>query len=539
MAYAGGKANVESLLARFKAAKDRAYSWHELYADVYKYTQPFRNPYSFSQSNPQRITTYQSGDVQRESSGQELYDSTAVIGTHSLAAKLLSHLVPPYTQWQKFDAGPEIADVDKDQFLREAEKLTDLFFRFLNESNFYVAITEAFYDLIVGTAALYVTKGEGVEKPLNFQSVPIAQLYIEQSATGKIDTVFYERMRFRARDVQEMWPKGTLCPDTQRQLEQNPNLTIDLIEMTLPVEGKKGYRYVVLETNTKHCVVDSISESTPWIIFRWSKTPGDEWGTGPATHISSHVKTLNAIAEDELRSGAFKASPMWFAWSDGVFNPNNFVPQPGAVMVGSGLSSGNMPIRPIPVEGDTQFVQLLVQDLRDQINKALFVDKVRPNDASPLTATEVLHDKQVLLEQLQPGFSRLTREFLPKLTDRIIYILKDWGLFPDIKIDGKKIRLTYTSPLAKGQDNAEIQAFVEFAQMLQQVAGPQMALGAMNVAELPTWLAERVGVDMELVKSAGEIQENLEQAAQAAEQQEGQQQLPGAPQVPEQPAAQF
>lgn len=525
---------AKNFLERLKRAKNVAWPWHELYADVYKFCEPFRNPFSFSQSNPAMVTMYQSGDTQTETSGREIYDSTAVLGCHSLSAKLLSYLVPPYQEWQKFDAGPEIPEIDKERFQRAAEKATKSFFKFLNESNFYVAVTEAFYDLIIGTAALYVTKGDSLQQPLNFKAVPIAHLFFEEDSKGIPQTVFFERKAFNARDIEQMWPKGKMSQETARNLANDPNYTVDLLEMTIYDEAKKTYRYLVVEEGHNHAIIDSMSTSSPWIIFRWSKTPGDVWGTGPATHIISHVKTLNAIAEDELRSAAFKASPMWYAWSDGVFNPHQFIPQPGAVLVGSSLTGNQPPFRPIPVEGDTQFVQLLVQDLRAQIEKALFMDMVRPNEAPPLTATEVLYKKQVLLEQIEPAFGRLQIEFLPRLTKRILYILKDWGLFPDVQIDGKKVRLAYTSPLAQGQNNAEIQAFVQYMQVLQQTLGPQMSVGAINVPELPTWLAEKTKVDLDIIKSSSQIQNDLNQAAQAAAQQEAE--LPQtSPLEPQQP----
>ena len=529
--------NIESLIARYECAKRKAWPWHEEYADCYKYTQPFRNSFTYSQSTPDRTAMYQSGDIQDESTQKEVYDSIGILGSQSLVAKLISNLVPPYQQWQKFDAGPEISDLDRDAFMREAQKLTDLFFKFINESNFYVAATEAFYDLIVGTAALYITKGESTAKPLNFRSVAISQLFFEESETGLIDTVFYRRPEFKARDIMQMWPKAKLGDDLARELDQNENLQVDLIEMTIFIPEMKKYRYLVVDEKSKNIMIDSKSDSSPWIIFRWSKSPAEEWGTGPCMHTLSDIKTLNAIAEDELRSAALKAAPMWFAWSDGVFNPNQFVPQPGAVLVGSGLNSSQLPIRSIPVEGDTQFTQLEVQDIRSRVERAMFVDMVRPNDASPLTATEVLYKQQVLLEQTVPAISRLQIEFLPRMTDRVIYLLKNWGLFPDITIDGRKIRLTYTSPLAQGQKNSDIQAFIQYIQILQQSVGAEAALGALNLPKLPTWLAEKIGVDLDLVKTEGEVQDMMVQAAQVAAQQE--QQLPTPAAVPQQQPVQL
>lgn len=507
----------EAITKRYSIAKANAKYWHNLYKEVYKYTQPERN--SFEYDNP------------GSSRDDEVYDSIGISATNAFSAKLQSTLTPPFQHWQKFQAGPEIDVAHKDMLNQELEKVTDLFFRFLNESNFNVAVSEAYYDLACGTAALYVRQGPSPENPILFQAVPISTIYPEESPFGLIETVFRDRINIPVRDIKELWPKGTMSSDLAHKLSSDPNAKTSLIEATIYIPEKKKYRYMVLETEVENAIIDSLSPSSPWIVFRWEKRPGNVFGVGPAIFARATLKTINAMAEDELRSAAMKFGPMWIAWDDGVFNPYNFTPQPNTVLVVGGLPGAHAPIQPIPVDTDIRFEQLKTQELKEQVMHLMYADLVRPVNAPQQTATEVLYRKQIILEQIGPAMGRLQVEYLPRLTKRVVYLLQEQGLFPrDFNIDGKKIRLEYTSPLARSQDQSELQSYQEFIQLMNATVGPQLTLASLTVEKLPLWLAEKTGLDTTIVKNEAQLQREVSQAAEAAQQQ--QTQLPGAAQAP-------
>jgi hypothetical protein len=362
-------------------------------------------------------------------------------------------------------------------------------------------------------------------------SVPIAKLYIEESASGMIETVFLDRDQMPVRDIKELWPKGSLSQQMTSAYQNDPEHKANIIEATIYLPEVKKYRYMVIEGESKHIILDSVSPSSPWVVFRWMKRPGQIFGVGPALFARANIKTLNVMAEDELRAAAMKAGPMWLAWSDGVFNPYKFTPEPNTVIVGGGMAGAAPPLTPVPTNGDVQFTQLVMSDLREQVLKALYADILRPVDAPPQTATETLYKKQVLLEQIGPAIGRLQVEFLPRLTRRIVYLLQAQGLMPDFQIDGKKVDLVYTSPLAQAQSNSELEAYQQYIELLNATGGPQFTMGTIHQEMLPSWVAEKVGLPPDIIKSDAEIAQDMQNAMQMAAALQAEQ-APGAEGVP-------
>jgi hypothetical protein len=531
--------DFDTLLKRFEAAKDVSRPWHQLYEKVYKYTQPYRNPYaSTGSTSPQSLIT--SGNIQDQSAAKENYDSTPILSTESLVAKLISYVVPSYMHWQEFVPGTQVSEEDREKEMPAAQAFTKQYFRFINNSNFSIAIAEWFKDFCVGTAALYVTRGRSIDKPLNFRAVPIAQLHLEEDSEGNARSVYFERMGFQARNIEILWPDAKMSPECTKALQEDPNYTIDLIEMTIYLESENKYRYLVLDRANEHILLDDVSESSPWIIGRFSKAPYDVWGTGPCTHILSDCQTLNMAVETNLRAAEKKANPMWMVWSDGVFDSSKFVAEAGSVYEVSGINPGHGPIKEVDSNADVRLSEIEIKDIRERIQRAMLVELSRPIDATPVSATEILEKKQQLLEQTSPMADRLQRYVLPELTNRVLFLLNGWNLLDDLKVDGKTIDIVYKSPLARRQDNVEVQAYNQTLQILQQSVGPDKALLGINIPKLPQWLAERTGMDLSMIKTQEEIEEGLKQAEeQAAAQEQAQQGLPQAPQVPQQQPVQF
>lgn len=492
--------DLEAVLNRYQNAKTTAFQWHNIYEDVYDYTQPERSSYRRDAEGNIRST--------------HLYDSTGELATNAFTAKLQSTLTPPFQHWQKFQAGREIPEAQRDNVNRQLEMITKIFFDYLNASNFTVAVNEAYFDLAVGTGALYVRSTEN--KPLVFMSVPISKLYIEESAEGLIETVFLDRDQMPARDIKELWPKGSMSDQLTSAYKSNPEHKVNVIEATIYLPEEKKYRYMVIEGESKHIILDSMSPSSPWVVFRWMKRPGQIFGVGPALFARANIKSLNVMAEDELRAAAMKAGPMWLAWSDGVFNPYNFTPEPNTVIVGGGMPGAAPPLTPVPTGGDVQFTQLVISDLREQVLKAMYADILRPVDAPPQTATETLYKKQVLLEQIGPAMGRLQVEFLPRLTKRIVYLLQAQGLIPDFQVDGKEVDLVYTSPLAQAQNNSELEAYQQYIELLNATGGPQFTMNTIHQEKLASWVAEKVGLPSEIIKSDAEIAQDMQNAMQMA-----------------------
>ena len=103
---------------------------------------------------------------------------------------------------------------------------------------------------------------------------------------------------------------------------------------------------------------------------------------------------------------------------------------------------------------------------------------------------------------------------------RGIYILQKKGMVPKFKIDGRLIKLMFSSPFAKSQNTDDVLAFTE-AMQIASLAGPQHVSRSIKVEDIPGWVFGKKGVDATLVRTTDEkaaLDEKTAQAASAAAQ---------------------
>jgi hypothetical protein len=101
-----------------------------------------------------------------------------------------------------------------------------------------------------------------------------------------------------------------------------------------------------------------------------------------------------------------------------------------------------------------------------------------------------------------------------------VEILKRSGRFPDIKVDGKQVKIKMTSALAKAEEQEDFSSFqVWFAQM--QLLDPEtLAIGA-KVENFPSWTAKKLGLPLDdLVRTEEEQKEKAQQVAKLLQQQQ-------------------
>lgn len=91
-----GPKDYAYLLRRYSQAKDRRGAWEQTWQECYDYALPQRGEFT---------TTLQPGKIRTD----RLYDGTALDAVDQLAASLLGHLTPPWTQWFGFKPGPDLS----------------------------------------------------------------------------------------------------------------------------------------------------------------------------------------------------------------------------------------------------------------------------------------------------------------------------------------------------------------------------------------------------------------------------------------------
>jgi hypothetical protein len=300
----------------------------------------------------------------------------------------------------------------------------------------------------------------------------------------------------------------------EQTMSMNPNARFDLVEGVVFDPDKNNYRVVVLQQGvTDDFMLDVRSPSSPWIVARWSKASNEVGGRGPVIFALPTIRSLNVLTEEIMRNVALSTSPPWMAASDGVFNPYLFQIEPNKIIPISRQSLAEMPLKRMDVSGDVNMGNLEMQDLRQQVKDALFDNPVRPVTAPEQTATEVMIRQKEFSEEIGPAFGRLSVELQPKIIKRVIFILQKKGYLPsELHIDGRNITIRYKSPLTHAADFQKVQNLQNYMSIMQPIMGQELALGTLNIEQLPQWVSDKLDVDELLVKSPAQVLEIMQQA---------------------------
>ncbi len=244
---------------------------------------------------------------------------------------------------------------------------------------------------------------------------------------------------------------------------------------------------------------------------------------------TSLTATLNGLTELMWEASEIGAFPPMMAFSDDIFNPANTIFSPKTLItISRPAIPGQPPIMKLPFEPNLQLAQLDFNDMRSWILKAFFADPLGPVDSPKKTATEVSIRQQAFLEEIGTAFGRLQVEFLSRIIERCTFILKKKGLISNIKLDGKNVALRYESPLARLQQQEDLQNFSLATQVVQGLMG-DLSIAAFDLSKVPAWVAEKTNSNLELFRTPTELK---------ALQKEVQDKLLGQDQDQQQPPAQ-
>jgi hypothetical protein len=525
--------SFESIKKRFDEAAKRKQNWDTLYRETLRYVAPER----------ELFTEKTEGTQKRENI--VVVDSTAIIALSKFISNLQSSLVPPMKRWTRLVPGdgvpPEVLDIVKPKL----DEVSNIMFSSIQNSNFDTQIAETFSDLAIGTGALLCIKGDDERTPLRFVSIPLHELYLEEGAYGRIDTVF-RKHKMEIRNIKNTWADAKVPEELTKRMESQPSNQEVFIECTYPSkvevekmetdeEGKMrkivktvdGFVYIVMHEASKQIIVERQQESSPWIVFRWSVAPGEIYGRGPALFALPDIKSINKTKELILKRASIDAAGMWMVKEDGVMNLENIQMGPHAlipVMETPG-GMGSPSIAPLPIPGGMDVSQMVINDLRTSINEVMFADPLGPIDLPVKTATEVAYRQQELAKRIGSAFGRLQYELITPLINRILFVLNEWKLLPTdgdtIKIDGRILSVKHESPLAAAQDQESLMAIQQFIQFLTGTFGPQTAMVLIQPDKLIQHMAKYLNIpaDIQLTQEQLDaVKQKIAQMGQMAEQ---------------------
>jgi hypothetical protein len=148
----------------------------------------------------------------------------------------------------------------------------------------------------------------------------------------------------------------------------------------------------VVETDTFDIASETVLAEgrfavSPFINFRWLKAPGEVYGRSPVMKALPDIKTANKVVELVLKNASIAVTGIWQADDDGVINPATIKLVPGTIIPKAVGSAG---LTPLETPGRFDVSELVLDQLRERIRKALFVDQLGQVNGPRMTATEVL-----------------------------------------------------------------------------------------------------------------------------------------------------
>ena len=496
---------VGIFLKRYKKAEGIKDHWKEKFEEAYEYTMPQRESF-YEETTGQRRT-------------DKIFDETAVVGIQEFASRLQAGICPTYGRWANFEAGTEIPPDQKPEVNEQLDAITNYVFEVLGGSNFNQEIHECFMDLAIGTGVLLVEEGDALN-PIKFNAVPLPRVMLNNGPDNKVDTVFRKR-KISYDKLMIAYPKAEMSENMMRIIEQKKSEKATVVEGVFKMYDEPNvekYKYCVVCMNEKEFIYETEfvgTGSNPYIVFRWNKASGEVYGRGPVFNAMAAIKTTNLTVELILQNAQMAISGVYTFEDDGVVNPDNIQLVPGSLIP---VSPGSRGLVPIQGAGNFDVAQLILQDMRQNIKKALYMETLGRPEGTPMSATEVSERMADLSRQIGSSFGRLQSEFVNPLLRRVIRILTKQGRIALPRIDGREVKVVPRSPLAQAQHQQDVADVTRFNEIIGMTFGPQMLNMIVKQDEVAKYLATKMNLPEKLIRDAAEQQQLANQLQNLSQQ---------------------
>lgn len=508
---------ADRMLQKYERAKQARVNFEPLFEDCYEYALPMRQSF-FSETPGQRRD-------------DKIFDETAVVGVQEFASRLQSGLVPNFARWADFIAGSEIPKDQQDEVNNTLDEVTEYVFEVIQNSNFGQEIHESFMDLAVGTGVLLVEEGDAVN-PVRFNAIPLPSVHLDTGPDDKIDHIYRERS-LKNSEIPIAYPKAILGEKTAAGVLSQPDTQKKILEVicrNYDTPNEDQFDYYVVNVADKEIIYQENYKglgSNPFVCFRWSKASGEVYGRGPLINALSAIKTTNLTIELVLENAQMAISGVYQMDDDGIINTDTINLVPGTIIPKAMGSAG---LQPIQNAGNFDVANLVLNDMRTNIKRALYNDMLGDPNKTPASATEIAERMADLSRRIGSAFGRLQAEMVQPVLQRVVYILRKQGRIELPSINGREVKVRSVSPLAQAQSNQDISAVSRYLSMVGGTFGPEVLNVLINSEDVALYLAKKFGVPDNLVRDKVEREELLKAAQQYQQQQ--QQQGVDATQIP-------
>jgi hypothetical protein len=463
----------------------------------------------------------------------QVLDGTAIHANLLLSASMHGSLTPSALPWFRYRVkGLRLKPgSEEDKWLEAVTHITEEFLRY---SNFNDESNEMYQDLSAfGTGCIFVEESprlRGQFTGFRFRSIDIGSYVVEENFEGRV-TGHWRKFELPAQVAVERF-EGKVGPQVAKAAQEEPERRFPFLHVVRPREVARpglgplsrpvGSWYVDYEH--KLVVEEGGYHEFPYMVSRWSKALGEEWGRGPGLTALPDTKTLNKLIELKLGVLGKIVNPPLKVRDEGVVGVVRLTP--GGLTHVRDMDA----VQPLDLGGrGLQAAEMEEDSLRQAIRRYFYSDQLQLQEGPQMTATEVQVRYELMQRILGPTLGRIEGEFQNPMLERIFHILLRAKMFPPMPKPleklylGGRLDIEYEGPLARAarlQESLALQRFYAIAAPLA-AADPTVLDGVDNTEAMQVH-AESLGVPSRALRSPEQIAE-IRRARQAAQQAEMQQ----------------
>jgi hypothetical protein len=457
------------------------------------------------------------------------FDTTAITSNQDMAAGLYSWLF----------AGRWFFLRCSDMRLNEREDIkswmniaTQRLHEAINASNFVTQIVEHLMYLgIFGTGCLHVSRGQ--RSLLNFRNYFIGSFCIEENSGGVVDTL-YRYFSLTARQAVQEFGLENLS-ETIRKAYQDTNKQdnefyfVHALYPRTDIDPDKidnlnmNFASVYVEYETKHQISESGYHQMPFLVDRFYKLSGEDFGRSPAMNVLPDIKMASTMNKDNLLAVQKAQNPPILMPNDGSAGPA--VTRPGGITYFSpSVSADNRP-QTFYTGADIRSGKEEISETRRIIRKAFYGDLFEIldslSDKGGRTATEILKRIEEKLLRLTPVSGRMQAELGTPLIELCLNILYEAGQLPPLPEGVDSYEIEYVSKLSLTLKRLEIQAMADTLEFISPMAAehPEI-MDNYDLDKIARGVAENNGANPEWIRPIEAVEAiRLDRAKRAAQQQ--------------------
>ena len=431
----------------------------------------------------------------------------------TLAAKLMLALLPPQTSFFKLQVrddklGEELPPEAKSELDLSFSKMERIVMDYIAASSDRVVIHQALKHLIVGGNALLFMGKDGLK---NF---PLNRFVVNRDGNGNVLEIVTKELISRKLLDKVLIPE----PQPNSPTDDSKNMDDDVEVYTYVKLEEKSGRWVWHQECDDKIIEGSRStapkNASPWLVLRFNSVDGEDFGRGRVEEFLGDLKSLNALSQALVEGSAAAAKVVFLVSPSSTTKPATLAQAGnGAIVQGRPEDVG---VVQVGKTADFQTAANMASAIEKRFGEAFLQLNIRQSERT--TAEEVRLTQLELEQQLGGIFSLLTVEFLVPYLDRTLLVLQRSGQLPKIPKNIVRPQIVAgVNALGRGQDR---ESLTQFIMTIAQTLGPEALMKYVDPSEAIKRLAAAQGIDvLNLIKTAEQLQEEMQQQQQAAQMQ--------------------